>query len=156
MLCIFLKNWLHCSGAPNGTFWPTLVTLLKDRLFRNSILRSHPFDALNEAHGIGYSLGNKTKAFLCIIFPLTDLPNFLSSRINSMIASSNSGYCAFPPRMLRRLEIFIALFLTESTESYNPIYNLHFGKRWKGHSQSDWQPEKSKRKRTGSPWIIQN
>ena len=32
-----------------------------------------------------------------------------------MIASSNSGYCAFPPRMLRRLEIFMALFLTEST-----------------------------------------
>ena len=118
MLCIFLKSQSHCSGASDGTFWPTLVTLLKDRLFRNSTLRSHPFDALNEAHGIGYSLGNKTKAFLCIIFPLTDLPNFLSSRINSMIASSNSGYCAFPPRMLRRLEIFIALFLTESTIKY--------------------------------------
>ena len=41
-------------------------------------------------------------------------------------------------------------------ESYIPVYYLNFGKRLKSHSQSDWQPTKSKRKLTRSPWIIQN
>ena len=42
------------------------------------------------------------------------------------------------------------------TRAISPYNNLNFGKRLKSYSQSDLQPTKSKRKLTGSPWIIQN
>ena len=49
-----------------------------------------------------------------------------------------------------------AVKVVKNTETYIPVHNLHFGKRWKSHSRSDRQPTKSKRKRAESPWIIQN